>query len=131
MAATRDDRDAAARRRDTAGYRMSQAGLIEAGVDAASEDSADEYSSPSGDTFSDMILKLLKQMTEGGDVVDINIYNLLHAAGLDECEDRGGRYMLTCSTPPVLAPPAPGRGPAGSRTAERTRKLYPTRIQGK
>ena len=84
MAATRDDRDAAARRRDTAGYRMSQAGLIEAGVDAASEDSADEYSSPSGDTFSDMILKLLKQMTGGGDVVDINIYNLLHAAGLDE-----------------------------------------------
>ena len=71
MAATRDDRDAAARRRDTAGYRMSQAGLIEAGVDAASEDSADEYSSPSGDTFSDMILKLLKQMTGGGDVVDI------------------------------------------------------------
>ena len=73
MAATRDDRDAAARRRDTAGYRMSQAGLIEAGVDAASDDSADEYSSLSGDAFSDMILKLLKQMTGGGDVVDINI----------------------------------------------------------
>ena len=48
MAAAHDDRDAAARRRDTAGYRMSQAGLIEAGVDAASEDSSDEYSSSSG-----------------------------------------------------------------------------------
>ena len=66
MAAAQDDRDAAARRRDTAGHRMSQARLIEAGVDAASEDSSDEYSSPSGDTFSDMILKLLKQMTRGG-----------------------------------------------------------------
>ena len=63
---------------------MSQAGLIQAGVGAASEDSSDEYSSPSGDTFSDMILKLLKQMTGGGDVVGINIYNLLHVARLDE-----------------------------------------------
>ena len=54
MAAAQDDRDAAARRRDTAGYVP------------LDEDSSDEYSSPSGDTFSDMILKLLKQMIGGG-----------------------------------------------------------------
>ena len=84
MVAAQDDRDAAARRRDTAGYRISHAGLLEAGVDADSDDNGDDFSSTSGDTFSEMILKLLKQMTGGSDVIGINIYNLLHMAKLDE-----------------------------------------------
>ena len=84
VGAAQDDRDAVARRRLTSAYIISQAGLIEAGVDARSDDSGDEFSSTSGDTFSDMILKLLKQMTMGDGIININVYNLLHQAGLDE-----------------------------------------------
>ena len=74
----------AARRRLTLAYIISQAGLLEAGVDARSDESGDEFSSTSGDTFSDMIMKLLKQMTMGDGIININVYNLLHQAGLDE-----------------------------------------------
>ena len=74
-------------------HRISQAELRTGGAGfggipeaagAAGEDSGDDFASTSGDTFPDMIMTLLKQLTRGDDVIDINIYNLLHQAGLDE-----------------------------------------------
>ena len=84
------DRGGADRRRSSSWYIISQTGLQGAGVGpipeagAAEEDSENEFASTSGDTFPDMIMTLLKQLTGGDDVIDINIYNLLHQAGLDE-----------------------------------------------
>ena len=92
-AAVHGDRGGADRRRSSAMHRISQAELRAggAGVElipeaagAAEEDSGEDFASTTGDTFTDMIMNLLQQLTGGDEVIDLNIYNLLRQAGLDE-----------------------------------------------
>ena len=78
--------DGASRRRSSAMHRISQAelragiagvGLIAEAKGAAEEDSEEEFASTAGDSFPDMIMTPLKQMTRGDEVIDLNICNLL------------------------------------------------------
>ena len=81
-AAVQGDRGETDRRKSAAMHRILQAeprtggagvGGIPEAAGAGGEDSDEDFASTSGDTFPDMIMTLVKQLTRGDDVIDINM----------------------------------------------------------
>ena len=76
--------DGASRRRSSAMHRISQAARLAGGAGVgliaeaegarADDDSGDDFDSAHGDTFPDMIMSLLKQITGMDEVMDLIIY---------------------------------------------------------